>query len=289
MLAAGLGQTIARADDESAATGTNAIVSPESIPGFFSWLDARSAYYRDFFPEPLLVEDTGLEEGEIEFNELHTQANDQQSDVGEVEVQKSFGLMTFNLDLPYERYSDADDVAQGIGNVELGARYPLYQKVSANGWLDDTLGAELEVGIPVNSQVSQNAELEPEVFNDLRLTEHFSLQTVLGYSTLFGGGDQGGLQTFEYGFAFGYLLTEQELRLPGVQDLTLLLELSGERQMNQENTGDDSLLGSLGFRLNFKPLGELQSSLGLGWIFPVDNGAREEVHWGIATSLIFGF
>jgi hypothetical protein len=97
------------------------------------------------------------------------------------------------------------------------------------------------------------------------------------------------VQTFEYGVALGYWITDKDLRLPGVQQLTPLLELSGERQMNQANAGDNSLLGCLGFRVYFKPLGEMQPSLGLGWVFPVDSGAREEVHWGIATSLILEF
>jgi hypothetical protein len=62
-------------------------------------------------------------------NSLHTQANDQQSGIFSGGVQKSFGLLTLELGIPYERGSDSDDTAQGIGNTELSARYPLYQRV----------------------------------------------------------------------------------------------------------------------------------------------------------------
>ena len=44
--------------------------------------------------------------------------------------------------------------------------------------------------------MSRNRGIGPEVFNALKLGQHFTIQTVLGYSTLLGGGDDGGAQTF---------------------------------------------------------------------------------------------
>jgi len=147
----------------------------------------------------------------------------------------------------------------------------------------------MEAGLPVNSEVSKNTELTPKVFDDVKLGENFSVQTVLGCSTLLGGGDQGGQETFEYGFDFGWQVSHGELPLPGVQQFIPMLELSGETQLNQAAAGQNSLLGCLGFRLNLKPIGDLQPSLGLGYVFPVDNGAHAEVHYGLATSLTFDF
>jgi hypothetical protein len=112
---------------------------------------------------------------------------------------------------------------------------------------------------------------------------------VLGYSVLFGGAGNGGQETFEYGVAFAYGFPYEKLRLPGVQQLTPLFELVGEKGLNEDEAGQDSLLGSIGFRLDLKPLGELQPSLGLGYVFPFDNAAQAELHWGIVTSLIFEF
>ncbi len=283
-------QAVAMADnDDGPLTTTNSPATAGPHYGLLNWLDPRSAYNQEFSPQPLLVDDTGLEDGEVEFSYLHTKANDQHSDTVTAEVQKSIGLLTFELGVPYERTADADDSAKGIGNINVEARYPLYQFVSAGGFFDTTLGAAMEAGIPVNSAMSKNAELEPEVFNDLRVGKHFSVQTVLGYDTLFGSGDEGGLQSFEYGLAFGYTIPHRELPLPGVQQLTPLFELTGETGLNKDESGQNSLLGSAGFRLDLKPIGELQPSLGLGYVFPIDSGGREEVHWGIATSLVLEF
>jgi hypothetical protein len=281
---------VAKADDDDRVLNTTnspAFTGPHY--GFLNWLDPRSAYEQEFFPQPLLVDDTGLEDTELEFGYLHTKANDQHSDTVTAGGQTSFGLLTLEVDVPYEREADADDSSKGIGNINLEARYPLYQFVSANGFFDTTLGAAMEVGIPVNSAVSKNTELDPEIFNDLKLGKYFSIQTILGYDTLFGGGDEGGLQTFEYGIAFGYAIPHHAFPLPGVEQLTPLFELSGETGLNEDESGQNSLLGSAGFRLDLKPIGWLQPSLGIGYVFPIDSGAREEVHWGIATSLELEF
>ncbi|MGB8369552.1 MAG: hypothetical protein WCF71_09715 [Verrucomicrobiia bacterium] len=280
----------AMADNQVALADTNSSVKPDSRFGLFNCLDHRSAYYGEFFPRPLLLDETSLEpDGELELNSLHTEENNQRSDVVTAEVEKSFGLLTLGLDVPYERDSDSGDVSQGIGNIDLGARYPLYQLVSAKGFFDTTLGVAMEVGIPVNSAVSKNTEFVPKIFNDLKLGEHFSLQSVLGYATLFGGGANGGLQTFEYGFAFGYTIPHSELPLPCVQRFTPMFELVGEKGLNKDESGQNSLLGSIGFRADLKAVGGLQPSLGLGFVFPIDSGARAEVHWGIATSLTLEF
>ena len=290
LFAAALVQTAALADGQAVMAGTNSLAAPDSRYGLFDRLDHRSAYDQDFFPQPLLVDDTGLEtDGELEFGSLNTRAGAQHSDTYMAGVQKSFGLVTFELGVPYLHQSDSDDVAQGLGNINLSVRDPVYQFVSARGFFDTTLGVAVEAGLPVNSAVSKNAELAPRIFNDLKLGEHFSLQSLLGYDTLFGGGVNGGLQTFEYGFDFGYALSHRELPLPGVQQFTPMFELSGETGLNQGQSGKNSLLGSLGFRLATRPMGELQPTLGLGYVFPMDSGAREEVHWGIATSLTFEF
>jgi hypothetical protein len=283
-------RAIAMADsDDVPLTATNSPSSASPHYGFLNWIDPRSAYNQEFFPQPLLVDDTSLEDGEIEFSYLHTKANDQYSDSFTAEVQKGFGLLTFELGVPYEREGDSDDSSKGIGDINVEARYPLYQFVSRNSFFDSTLGVALEGGIPVNTMVSKNGEVDPEVFDDLRIGKRFSVQTVLGYDALLGSGDQGGLQSFEYGFAFGYAITHYALPLPGVQQLTPLFELTGETGLNKDEAGQNSLLGSAGFRVDLKPLGELHPSLGLGYVFPIDSGARQEVHWGLATSLVLEF
>ncbi len=281
-------QAPAKAEEQTAAAGTNA---PATVAnnGIFNGMDQRSAYFRDFFPQPLLVEETSLEEGELEFGSLHTRANDQHTDIVYAGAQKSFGLLTMEVSVPYEWSSDGDDASHGIGSVSLEARDPLDQWVSAGGFFDTTMGVAMEADQPVNSVAGHNTEIDPMIFNDLKLGGHFSLQSVFGWSTLLGGGGDGGLETFEYGFDFGWSLSHRELPLPGVQQFTPMLELSGETGLNQGESGQNSLLGSLGVRMDLKPIGDVQPGLGLGWIFPLNQNARAEVHWGIATSVTLEF
>jgi hypothetical protein len=180
-------------------------------------------------------------------------------------------------------------VTQGIGNIEVGARHPFYQFVSANGFFDTTVGAAMEVGIPVDSAVSKNTELVPKIFNDLRVGENFTVQSLFGYSTLLGGGADSGLQTFEYGFVFGYSIDHRRLPLPGVQQLIPMFELKGETQMNHDEAGRNTLLGNAAVRVNLNTIGRVQPRLGLGFVFPMNSDARADVHWGIFTSLVFEY
>ena len=285
-------QAAAVADDwiASPTNSANSSIAPDTRYGFFDGLDHRSSYGQDAFPEPFLVDDSDLEVNEARLDWLHTEAHAQQSDTVTAEVEKGFGQLTLEIEVPYERDAAAGEpAAQGIGNVDLGARYPFYEFVSANGSFDTTFGSAVEVGVPVNSEVSKNTEFVPKIFNDLRVGEHFTLQSIFGYSTLFGGGDEGGLQTFESGFVFGYTIQHKELPLPGVQQLIPMFELVGETAMNKEDSGQTSLVGNAGFHVNLKTIGEVQPRLGLGFVFPLNDNARADVHWGIVTSLVFEY
>jgi len=276
-------------DAQIAPASTNSSVTPSTRYGLFDGLDHRSFYSQGNFPEPFLVDDSGLEINEARLDWLHTKANGSKSDMAKAEVEKGFGLLTLELEIPYEHTVADGQTTQGFDNVDLGARYPFYQFVSANGFFDTTLGAAVEAGIPVNSAVSKNAEFVPKVFNDLKLGEHFTVQSIFGYSTLFGGGNDGGLQTFEYGFDFGYTIQHSELPLPGVQQLIPIFELAGETEMNKDNPGRNSLLGNAAFRVNLDTIGRVQPRLGLGFVFPMNNNGRADVHWGIITSLVFEY
>ena len=257
--------------------------------GLSNLLDHRSAYGTGVFPEPFLVDDSDLEEAEFRLDWLHTEGFHQRSDGVTAEIEKGFGLLTLEAEIAYERDSSDGELAEGIGNIDLGARYPLVQFVSESGFVDDTFGVALEVGIPANSSVSKNGEFVPKIFNDLRVGDHFTLQSVLGYSRLFGGGPDRGVEMFEYGFVFGWSIQHQELPLPEVQQLIPMFELSGETGLNKDNHGQSSILGDVGFRANFKAIGPIQPRLGLAFVFPLDRDARRDTHWGIATSLVFEY
>jgi len=288
LTACALVQVTALADD-SAVPDASSAAPINSRYGLFNALDHRSWYNEGNFPEPFLVDDSGLEVNEARLDWAHTTAGDSHSDVASAEVEKGFGLLTVELKVPFERSVSPDETLQGIGNVEVGVRHPFYQFVSPSGFFDTTLGAAFEAGIPVNSPVSRNTELVPKIFNDLRLGEHFTMQSLFGYSTLLGGGDAGGMQTFEYGFVFGYSIPHSQLPIPGVQQFIPMFELKGETGLNQGESGHNSLTGNACFRVNLRSIGRVQPRLGMGFIFPINNNARADVHCGVVTSLVFEY
>lgn len=285
-------QAIVHAGDQTIQSSETAV--PDNTRyGLFGLLDHRSAYGQGLFPEPFLVDESELETGEFKVDWMHSRAGNLHSDFMKAEVEKSFGLVTVEVEVPYEWDRDttagASSSVRGFDNVDLGARLPVFQYVSRNGLIDETVGVGIEVGIPTNSIVSKNTELVPKLLNDLRIGEHFTVQTVLGYSQLFGTGDEGGLETFEYGFVFGYSIPHKELPLPGVQRVIPVFELQGETELNKDDPGHNSLLGNAGVRVNLDAIGPIQPRVGAGFVFPIDKGAREDVHWGIITSLAFEF
>jgi hypothetical protein len=262
---------------------------PDTRYGLFNLLDHRSSYGQDVFPEPFLVDDSDAEENEARLDWLHTQADGAKSDIVTAEVERGFGLLTLEIEVPYERDVEDGNISRGIGNIDLGARCPFYQYASTTGFWDTTIGSAVELGIPTESAVSENTELVPKFFNDTRIGRHFTVQSIFGYSTLFGPGDDGGRQTFEYGFDFGWTVPHRELPLPGVLQFVPVFELAGETGLNKDESGQNSLLGNVAFRLNLKAIGEVQPRLGAGYIFPLDNNARTDVRHGVIVSLVFEY
>jgi hypothetical protein len=286
-----LAHTTALADEPlpAPAATTTASVTPDTRYGLFDGLDHRSFYSQGNFPEPFLVDDSGLEINEARLDWLHTEAGAQHRDTLTAEVEKGFGNLTLEIEVPYERDWNSGAVAQGIGNLDLGARGPFYEYVSGGGFFDTTFGGALEIGIPANSAISVNPEFVPKIFNDTKIGDHFTAQSIFGYSTLTGGGADGGLQTFESGFTFGCTIQHRELPLPGVQQFIPMFELVGATPMNHDDSGQTSLTGNACFRLNLKAIGRVQPRLGLGYVFPMNNQARADVHCGIVTSLVFEY
>jgi len=243
------------------------------------------------FPEPFLVDDSDGEENEIRLDYLHIAGpGNQHTDLLHGEVEKGFGPLTLELESAFERDSVSGQITSGMDNVDLGARCPFYQYVSSSGAIDCTFGAAMEVGIPVHSVVSHNTELVPKLFSDLKLGDHFTLQSIVGYSTFLGdGGQDGGLQTLEYGFVFGYSIEHEQLAIPGLQQFIPVCELSGATDMNKENAGQENLTGDMRFRANLNAIGPVQPRLGVVFVFPVDKGGQEVQSWGICTSLVFEY
>jgi len=256
--------------------------------GLFNALDHRSSYGQGVYPEPFLVDDSDLESGEFRLDWLHTASGGDHTDILHPEIEYGIGLLTLELEAPYERDVAGGQTISGMDNVDVGARYPLAEFVSQGGHADTAFGVATEIGIPTTSAVSHDTEIVPKVFNDTRLG-NFSLQSIFGYSMLLGPDNDGGLDTFEYGFVFGYDITHDALPLPGIDKIIPVAELSGELPINHEEGGHDNLTADVGLRVNLKAIGRIQPRPGIVFVFPVDNGARDDEHWGIMTSFVFEF
>ena len=59
--------------------------------------------------------------------------------------------------------------------------------------------------------------------------------------------------------------------------------------MNQDDAGSNNLLADAAVRVNLNSIGLVQPRLGLGLVFPMNNNARTDVHWGVFTSLVFEY
>ena len=273
-LMAGLTVSSALADDQAAGTRH----------GLFNGLDSRSIYGQGYFPEPFLVDDSDLEAGEARLDWAHLEGKGSRSDEVKAEIEKSFGLLTLEIEVPYERDSGGGPVMDGVGNIDVGARYPLYQWVSSR--VDSTFGVAGEVGIPTHSSVSKNGELVPKIFNDTKAGD-FTLQSIGGYSVSLGPND-GNERILEYGLVLGYTIPKRHL-LPGVEEVIPMMELTGESSMNSSSLGHTSLVGDAGVRFFCRAIGPVQPRLGLAFVFPMNNNARADVHWGLVTSLVFQY
>ncbi len=268
--------------------------------GPFGIYDHRSLYGKGVFPEPFIVDDSDGEVNEIRLDWSHQRGKGLNDNVTTVELEHGNGFWTLELAVPYE-YDTANTYdpatrsvdhrrVQGFDNINPGVRMPVYQHVSPDESIDTTFGIGIEVGIPTNSPLGKNTEIVPKAFNDTRIGEHFTAQTLLGYSFLRGSeATGGGEQHFEYGLVFGWTIPHSELPLPGVQDFIPMFELRGETLSNTHQGGADNLVANLAFRANLYSISRVQPRLGVGLFLPLDKGAREDFHWGIFTSLVFEF
>jgi hypothetical protein len=283
---------LSRADDDDQRTPASSPAQPaETRFGLFSLLDSSSKYYSGGFPEPLRVEDTTLD-NELRLDFLHQEAKQALGNQVSTEVQKSLGIMTFEIQAPYVSNREADDAGRrqdvgDFGNVELGARIPCCQWV--RGPVDNSAGLNFEVDVPTNSRLSKNTEITPGLFDDLCIGRHFTMQTLFSFASLLGSAPEEGRESFEYSLNFAYAIEDEQFALPHVERIVPMFELVGETGLSGHNAGHDSLTATIGGRVELKPIGGLQPELGIGYIFPIDQGGRQEVRWGIISSIVFEF
>lgn len=276
------------------------IPSPQSGAtryGPFSLFDARSTYGKFWFVEPLRAPEMDVDR-ELRLDYFHGENHGLQSDTLNAEVEYNINLLTVELEVPYQ-WETASSFAltrgrtmrarsRGVGSIELAARHPFFQYVSYDHFLDYTAVGAFELAIPSNSPVSKDTEFVPQIFQLLRIGDHLSVEAGTGVSFL-AGPREGGTNTFEYNLVLGYNVEHRELPLPGILRTIPIFELNGERVLSGPESGTNQLFGTAGFRVNLQAIGPAQPRLGFGYVFPIDQGARDQFRWGIVTSLVFEF
>jgi hypothetical protein len=285
-------QVFAAADSQSAeSTDTSDKFGP------FGLFDHRSSLGTGFFPEPFLV-DEGDTDRELELNWLHQEGHGSNTDQVKGEIEWNFGLATIELEAPYERDTfplhdlitgtTTTGRTEGMDAPRISLRHPIWQWVSEDGRIDNTLVVGAEVAVPSNSPVGKDTEIVPQLFDLLRLGDHFGLQIHAGYSTLLGS-DPSNKRTLEYSADLSYRLSDSDIPLPrGVEEIVPIVELAGDRGLNKGDLSDN-LTGVLGCRFNLDAIGPFSPRLGIGYVFPIDKQARKDFSWGVVTSLVFDF
>ncbi|HEY1628984.1 MAG TPA: hypothetical protein VGF52_03940 [Tepidisphaeraceae bacterium] len=270
---------LSRADSDDASTGTGRY-------GLFNGLDHRSKYATNWFPEPINSDELDQDQ-EYRINGFHAEKRGFQDTELSAEIEKSWQLLSIEIEIPYEREVDDGDRSEGMGNIEFSARHPLFQYVSPSGFFDYTFGGRFEIGIAPNSEISEDTEVVGAVFQTIGLGNNFSIQMSAGYSTLIGPGDDGGEQNIETTAIFGYNLDN-----PGFLHLTRItpeFELDGETAMNHGGDGQTALTGATGLLFAFDSIKWGEPKIQVGYIFPLNDAARQDFDWGITTSLILEF
>lgn len=265
--------------------------------GPLNLLDHRSHYGQFWFPEPLLGPEMDVDR-ELRIDWFHGERSGARSDEVKAELEYNIGLLTLELEVPYEREREsafdpiagrkATEGSEGLGSIELSARHPIFQYVSPDDFFDYTLAAAFELAVPTKTRISKDTEIVPQLFQLMRFGEHLSLQTSVGWSHLIGP-EEGGTNALEYSAVLGYSFEHDDLPLPGILRVVPLFELTGKTGLSGEDSGVNRLFGTVGVRLNLNSIGAAQPRLGIGYVFPIDQGAREELRWGLITSLVFEF
>jgi len=259
--------------------------------GLFNLLDSRSKYGSNWFPEPFRTGEMDVDQ-ELRLNYFHAEGSGLRSDEVGFEFEKSFGLLTLELEVPYEYEEETEDgvseSTDGLGSIELSARHPFFQYVSPESFFDYTAGAKVELAIPTGSDVSKNTELVGILFQTIGLGEHFSIQNSVGLATLFGPNDASGEQVLEYAAVFGYNI-ELGGKTLAIDRITPIFEIDGETALNHDDSGTTLLDGVVGALINFESIGIGQPKFMVGYVFPMNDDASDEFDWGITTSLILEY
>ena len=263
----------------------------------FGLLDRRSSYGRDFFPDPFIGPEFDRE-SQLEFGYAHGEGPTRQENDADAQLEWNFvEQFTLSLEAGYDSEhglsarvgGESDDLepanARGFENVDVALFHPIFEAVSRGRMLDYTAALRLDVGIPTHTTVSgTDVQLTPYLGQLLRLGEHVSVEAWTGPQFTLAPRRT---NQFLYGTSLGYRLVRRQLALPLTQSVTPLFELDGQQPFSHHGTA--ALFGVVGFNWQFVAFGEFRPRVGVGYQFPVDRGARDQLRWGIITRVFLDF
>ena len=93
--------------------------------GLFDLLDHRSAMGKASFLNRSWSMIRTLEVNEARLDWETTQRNSQHNNLITGEVEKGFGLLTLEVEVPFEHNYNGNDVENGFDNIDVGARVPI--------------------------------------------------------------------------------------------------------------------------------------------------------------------
>ena len=282
-------------DDDKPKSGGTSASNPSAERYFFGLLDDRSRYGKDFFHDPLLGPEFDAEK-QLELDYTHGERRGFQDDeidagfqwnlVGKLTVSGEFGWESQHQD-GSSAGGDGDDAgrasARGFDNVDLAIYHPLLQFVSVDGIIDYTAVGRLDVSLPTHTAVSgTDVQLAPYLGHLLRIGQHLSIEAWTG--VLFPITPHP-TDELIYGASFGYMLSHDQF--PGVESITPIIELDGQAPFSGRS--QDVLFGVAGFQMEFESVRGLSPVIEIGYQFPIDQGARDQLRWGVTTQLFFQF
>lgn len=281
-------------DRKLATTSSSAAPTASDSRYFFGLLDHRSSYGNDFFHDPFLGPEFDAER-QVEIDYQHSEGRGTRGDqvdagfqwnvAGELTVAGEFGWDSEYQGVGEDGKTISPMTARGFENVDLAIYHPLFQFVSDSAWFDYTLAARLDVGIPTRTAASgTDAQLSPYLGQLIRLGKHLDIEAWTGAQFTIGPSQT---NQFIYGVSAGYAISGEQLRLPFTASLTPIVELDGQTGLSEN--GGDALFGVAGCDLALSQIKGLQPEVEIGYEFPIDQGARDQLHWGIVLQLFVQF
>jgi hypothetical protein len=285
--------TQVRADDD----GDDDDKTPTEGKYFFGLLDHRSMLNREFFIDSFIGPQ--LDPGtEFEFDYLHGEKRGVRNDevdaefeynpVGQLTIAGEFGWDSQHGATPLAGVeNDIDDRASesGLEDVDLAIYHPVFQYVSKDGNFDYTAEVRIDLGIPTRgSPESRDVIITPYLGHLLRLGDHISIEAWTGTKLPIAPHPA---DEFTYGACLAYVFPRHSLPLPFTDRIAPQIEIDGLSPMSRATK--ESLFAVAGFDLSLNKSGNMQPHLALGYEFPIDQGARDQLHWAVLAQLVFDF